>query len=244
MPINDRSSGFKGLAALLGLAAWVGLLSGCCTQAMAASVGKAARDSFFQEQERQQQHFLQVEADALKDTITSLRDGLDDPRTRAAFQHIADDLTATANRNLQAMSENVQRAVDRIDQRLRDMAGKAADEANETFKRVVSTAVTDARTILQEQPILDETRREELRRAIQPLVSEIIADSGEQARVALQKNVDQLSFPLLAATGGLLVLALLTMGLPSLLLFLSYRRSIAAIQALKTVAAARQETHP
>jgi len=246
---------------------------GCCTRELAVTLGNAARESFFREQDRMQQRFMQIEADAVKETISTVRDVISDPKTRGAVKQIADDLTRSANKNLEASSAALERTIKRIDAtiaastvrldkqlhstfqdlsklteaeqlRLRKSLLTTADEvsvkANETFKKVIRTAVDDTREVFREQAVLDDKSREEFRKSVQPVINDVIEESSRRAREAVQENIDNLSLPVLAGSGALLAVALLTMVLPSLFLFMSYRRSVAALQTLAEVLAEQQ----
>lgn len=259
-------------------------LHGCCTRELAVSVSNAARESFFREQDRLQQRFLQIEADAVKDTIDTVRDVLKDQETREAVRDLAREVSTMADESVARTTKQIEESVSRLDTtlnssiasinsqvssgvveinsklsegiksfsetlqteqtRLREATTKNLDELTESTSKTARVFVEDSRRLLEERELISQAARKNIQDGVQPLIDEIIKSSGQRAGDTMQQTIDGLSFPIAVGAGVLLILALVSMALPSFLLFLSYQRSITAIRALRDISASNTKSDP
>lgn len=239
------------------------LQSGCCTKELALSLGDAARESFFREQDRLQQRFLQIEADAIKDTVATVQNVINDEKTRAAARKLAEEFSSAADRGMERSNKRLEQSLETLDKQLNksvvELSAKLQEEQQKISQTTVTTmekvssevgknlriAMTDSiretRQAFTEEEIINEAAKEQIKATVQPLINEIIEESGRKAGETMQKTIDDLSYPLATGSAAMLVIALLTMVLPSMFLFMSYKRSIAAINAMKEVLEAQRE---
>ena len=167
-------SGRRYLRFIITLLLSVTLGQGCCTRELALSVGDAARESFFREQDRLQQRFLQIEADSIKDTVATVRDVLRDEKTRGAVRQLADDFTKAADKSIDATTMRLEKTFTRMDKQLSESVTslghtlrteqqklsessaqtfkKFSEDAGETFKNTVENGLRETRKVLAELP--------------------------------------------------------------------------------------------
>ena len=118
-----------------------------------------------------------------------------------------------------------------------------SEQVQTSYREVLEASVTRTRETLREDAVLDEETRTQLRDSVVPLVHEVMEETGQKASeefaTAVQDGIDRVSVPLVQGAGLLIVVALVTMAIPSLLLFVSYHRSVAALNALRELERAR-----
>ncbi|MDF1661986.1 MAG: hypothetical protein P1V97_09450, partial [Planctomycetota bacterium] len=239
------------------------LQSGCCTKELALSLGDAARESFFREQDRLQQRFLQIEADAIKDTVATVQNVITDEKTKAAARQLAEEFTSAADRGMKRSNKRLEESLTTLDKQLNKSVvelsaqlqqeqtkisettvktmEKVSSEVGKNLRIAMTESIRETRKAFTEEEIINEAAKNQIKRTIQPLINEIIEESGRKAGETMQQTIDDLSYPLATGSAAMLVIALLTMVLPSMFLFMSYKRSIAAINAMKEVLDAQRE---